>query len=182
MLPQGLFVTPHARQRFRERLDPNVSDVELDALFMEMANKLPDYVTFRRSDMEALVYRGTWRGVVFTAWAAQGDEEWPAVVTVIEGDNQLQRWLGWTRDRWRGYKHGRQLRTLQKFGFDPAECAEIMRKPLDKVLEHWVDSMTNSSYDSTVTTIGEGRPYCGNSTAVHLEGLAEHTNSDSRGA
>lgn len=42
VLPQGLFVTPHARQRFRERIGPEISDVELDALFMSMAKKLPD--------------------------------------------------------------------------------------------------------------------------------------------
>lgn len=178
MRPQGLYVTPHARQRFRERIDPDASDAQIDALFMALAQQLPNHVTFRREDMEALVYRGTWRGVVFTAWVGHGTGEWPAVATVIEGDDQLRRWEGWTGGRWRGYKHGRQLRTLQKHGCDPRECSEIMRRPLTEVIAHWLDSMTNPAYDSAVTTLGEGRPYYrGNSSAVHMAESAEEFDS-----
>ncbi|MDI6872077.1 MAG: hypothetical protein QME79_12190 [Bacillota bacterium] len=168
MRPQGLFVTPHALDRFHERIDPGVSDASVYALIAGLGRRLPDYVTFRPTDPEALIYRGEWLGKVFTVWAMRGEGEWPAAITVIPGDDQLRRWLSWTREDWKPCKHGRQLRYLQKWGFSPEDCAQIIRQPLSCVLRRWEDSLGNTRWDSTVTTLGEGRPYLGNRLAVHL--------------
>ena len=176
MRPKGMFVTPHALARFRERIDQAATDAEIYACFMDLAQRrLPDYATYRPADPEAAIYRCVRKGRVFTVWAAPPSiyGEWPAAMTVIEGDDQLRRWLGWAREReWKDLKHGRQVRTLAKFGFSPEECAKIINQRLDRVLKHWEASLSNPAYDRTGIRLGPGRPYkgarAGDGAAVHM--------------
>lgn len=180
MLPaEGFFVTPHALRRFRERIDPEAADQEIYAHMMGLAKRLPDYVTYRRDDAEAVLYRSSWKGREFTVWVAPpGDHgPWPAVCTVIDDCQQLDRWLSWARDAcWRATKHGRQIWTLVKFGLGPQECAKIINQRLYRVLKHWAKVLSNPDYDRTGNKLGPGRPYQGgNSTAVHMaEPVEEH--------
>ena len=66
----GLFVTPHALRRFRERVDPGASDHEVYAHMRKLAKRLPDYVTYRPNDQEAVIYATTWKDRPVTVWAA----------------------------------------------------------------------------------------------------------------
>lgn len=182
MRPTGLFVTPHALARFKERIDAAATNAEIYAYFMGLpGSRLPDYVTYRPEDPGAAMYRCEWKGRVFTAWVVPSTlGEWPAVVTVIEGDDQLRRWRSWARDgRWKGTKHGRQIRTLAKLGFSPGECARIINQRLARVLRHWDASLSNPAYDRTGVGLGPGRPYksgrAGDGASVLLEGAAEES-------
>lgn len=142
-IKSGLFIGPHALERFRERVCSDITDEEIRREIFWRTRRLPNDVDIYNCEKNALVYRSIYEGFVYCIWVGPGNEkkgDWPAVRTITVGDEQINRWYTWRNRKWRNSREGRKLKVLQMYGFTVKECALIIGKPVDEVRERWRDN------------------------------------------
>lgn len=134
------FVSPHAMQRFREYVGPRSDPAIIEAINRSLQPpRLPDDVDLRPRlfwELPALYYALTIDRKPVTAVVRPGKGDWPAVVTLVEGHERIERYRQWRGRKWDS-KMSRRMHVLREWGFTPGECAEILKKPEMEVLKRW---------------------------------------------
>jgi len=150
-LPRRFFVGPHALKRWRERIDPTLSDqqirYEIERRLQPPA--LPAAVNIYRSknedipDYPCLIYRCRYEDQVYIAIVSHSSTKDPApvVVTILPDDEQLSRIEKYVIGKWRDKRHMVYLRFLRTFGwFSPEDCATILKQPIEGIRKRWEEA------------------------------------------
>lgn len=145
LFAQPYFVTPHAVQRFRERV-ADIPPARVIEVVQEMLQDpgLPVDAEIRDGKL-ALIYRARYAGktvylTVGRGDAAGEDKPWPAVITVMSEESVLHGVLCRVDTkrgrRWRYEDRKALIVPLREAGFTVRECAAILRVSHTTVERH----------------------------------------------
>lgn len=132
LIDRPLFVTPHAVGQFQQRVAEWPAGAVIDWLLQHL-QQLPDEVDFDEGTLLYVVPFGARR---ITVVIGPGENEWPAVITVIGDTQRVDRLMSWRGKRW-GSRDSKRLRILRHWGFRKHECATIMGKPVIEIEKRW---------------------------------------------
>lgn len=132
MFERPYFVTPHAVDRFRERIADIPAAKVIEAVQEMLQNPgLPVDAEMREGKL-TLIYRGYFNGkAVYLPVVREKDKEWPIVPTVMGEECVLHTILRHkdeprTRE-WRRVERKELILPLREAGFTIRECAQILR-------------------------------------------------------
>ncbi|HHV61129.1 MAG TPA: helix-turn-helix domain-containing protein [Firmicutes bacterium] len=135
------FVTPHAVDRFRERIADIPPAQVIEAVQdMLQAPGLPVDAEMRDGKL-VLIYRGSFNGkAVYLPVVRENDKEWPIVPTVMGEECVIHTVLAHKKDlksrQWRYSERKALIAPLRDAGFTIRQCAQILRLAHTTVERH----------------------------------------------
>lgn len=137
----------HALKRWKERIDPRLTDDEIKTELNNQLTQLPATVSIRRGDddevkVPALFYRCRYKGRIYTAVVAPASDkpDTMTVATLFPTDEKIIDILAQLQGPWKDNRHLVRLRYLRTLWFDQAQCATILQRPPEEIQEHWEEA------------------------------------------